>query len=116
MERKRLLTLIIIQIIPLLAFPLNLLKDGFLAIPFLALIFALLGWGLLNGRGWALTLSILIQGMNVTIRLMMFLPNSIDNNGVWDFPYVLTSSFAILFSGWIMLRLDRPDIRAMIHA
>lgn len=116
MDRKRLLPLIILQIIPLLIFPPSLLLSGLILVVILGLVFALLGWGLLQGKSWALTLSILLQGLNVIIRLMMFFPNSVDKNGFWDIPFVLTSLIAITASAWFMLRLDKADIRSLIYS
>lgn len=122
MERKRLLPYVILQIIPLLILPPSMLlsSDGSLNIGALTLVAALagicvlLGVGLMRGRGWALTMSIFMQGLNLIVRLMMIFPNSVTKQGVWDVPLMIAFLVAIVLSGWLMVRLDRPDIRSMI--
>ncbi len=119
MNTKKLLPLLILQIVPLLIFPPALLAKGFLVIIVLILMYVGLGYGLLRGRMWALTLSILLQGLNIVIRLMMLFPNSFRAEGAnsgWDVPYAITSILAIALSAWFLARLDRGDIRAMIMA
>jgi hypothetical protein len=80
------------------------------------LVFFILGIGMWRGRSWALTLSIFIQGVNVIVRLMMLFSNAVNKTGVVNLPFILTSLLAIIISGWLLLRLDRPDIRSLITA
>jgi hypothetical protein len=121
MERKRLLLFAILQVVPILLFPPAMFLSsssgitGAIALAaVVVLIFALLGWGLLRGRGWALTMSIFLQGLNLIVRLMMLFPNAVSKAGVWDVPLIITYLAAILLSGWLMVRLDRPDVRSVI--
>jgi hypothetical protein len=114
MNRNRLLPFAIFQIIPLLIFPPDVLVKGWLGIVALALVFVVLGWGLMQGRGWALMLSILMQGLNVIVRLMMFFPNSVSESGTWNLVFAITSLLAIGISIWLLARLDRQDIRSLI--
>jgi len=123
MKRNQLLQFAILQILPLLILPpsmffgtggVNLGTIGLVAT--LAVIYGFLGWGLMRGRGWALTLSILLQGLNVIIRLMMIFPNAVSKKGVWDPTLIIFFAISIGLSAWMMFRLDRPDIRSTIIA
>ena len=121
MDRKRLLPFALLQILPLLILPPALLISGgrintgaIALVVALALVYVLLGWGLLRGRGWALTMSIFMQGMNVIVRLMMVFPNAVSEQGVWDLALIVLFLVSIAISAWLMVRLDRPDVRSMI--
>ena len=114
-QQKKILPIIVLQIIPLLLFPFNLLASGWWAILFMIVIFVLLGIALIRGRLWALTMSIFLQGINAVIRLMMFLPNAQNiATGSLNWSFVITGSLSIILSVWFLLRLDKPDIRSMI--
>jgi len=118
-NRQQLLLIYLFQIVPLLIFPLETLKTGIIIVGILVAVFALLGYGLLRGRNWALSLSITMQGFNVVIRLMMLFPNALTKVGggyVFDLPYLALSALSIGLSLYFLLRLDRPDIRATIVA
>ncbi len=121
MDRKRMLPYAILQILPPLILPPSMLfgQDGISSgaialVVALLLIFGLLGWGLMQGKGWALTMSIFMQGMNLIVRLMMLFPNAASKQGVWDLTLIFFFLVSIALSGWLMLRLDRPDVRSMI--
>ena len=115
MERKRLLLFAIIQILPLLILPPSWFSVGAIAlIVVMVAIFAFLGWGLMRGKGWALTMSIFMQGMNVIVRLMMMFPNAVDQQGVWNVPLIILFLIAIGLSFWMAARLDRPDVRSLM--
>ena len=116
MARNRLLLLLVLQVIPLLLFPPSLLMNGLPVVGALVGIFILLGWAVLRGRAWALTLCIFLQGLNATIRLMMFLPNMVSKAGIFDITYAVVSILAIGISVWFVFRLDRADIRSHITA
>ena len=63
-------------------------------------------------RGWstALTLAIFLQGLNVIMRLMMFFPN-LSKQGVYDIPWLITSVLSMGLCIYLVLRLDRTDVR-----
>jgi hypothetical protein len=114
-QRKKILPIIVLQIIPLLLLPFNLFVSGWWAILFMIVIFVLLGIAFLRGKLWALTLSIFLQGINVVIRLMMFFPNAQNTaTGFLNWPFIITSILSIVLSIWFLLRLDKPDIRSTI--
>jgi hypothetical protein len=114
-QQKKILPIIVLQIIPLLLFPFNFLVSGWWAILFMIVIFVLLGIALLRGKLWALTMSIFLQGINAVIRIMMFFPNAQNiADGSLNWPFVITSTLSIILSIWFLLRLDKPDIRSTI--
>ena len=119
-NRQQLLLIYLLQIIPLLVFPLDTLKSGIIVVGILVVVFALLGYGLWRGRNWALSLSLTLQGFNVVVRLMMLFPNALmrlpEGGFVFDLPYLTLSAISIGLSLFFLLRLDRPDIRATIVA
>jgi hypothetical protein len=63
-------------------------------------------------RGWskALTLAIFLQGLNVINRLMMFFPN-LSKQGVYDYVWLITSLLSMGLCMYLVLRLDRTDVR-----
>lgn len=119
-KNPKLLLLYIFQIIPLLIYPPQLLGRGLVAVGVMVAIFALLGYGLWQGRNWALSLSLTMQGFNVLVRLMMLYPNAMshlgDGSAVFDVPYIAMSIASIALSMYVLLRLDRPDVRSTIVA
>jgi len=70
----------------------------------------LMGPFLWRGKSTALTLAIFIQGINVVIRLMMFFPN-LSKLGVFDVAWLITSLLSMALSLYLVLRLDRTDVR-----
>jgi len=74
-------------------------------------LFIGLGFLLARGRSTALTLSIFLQGLNVIIRLMMLFPR-VYVQCVPNPWYVLTSALSIGLSMYLLLRLDRVDVRS----
>ncbi len=63
-----------------------------------------------RGRSTALKLTIFLQGLNVIMRLMMFFPN-LSKQGVFDIPWLITSLLSMGLSLYLVLRLDRTDVR-----
>jgi hypothetical protein len=74
-------------------------------------LFVGLGFLMLQGRALALTFCIFTQGMNVIIRIMMFFNNSFPSDGSTDIVYLIVTVIGILISFWLILRLDRQDVR-----
>jgi uncharacterized membrane protein (DUF2068 family) len=115
MTNKRfLLPIILLQFIPIVLFPLETLQSGITVVGVVILLFALLGYGLWRGRTWGLYMSIFIQGLNIIIRIMMFFPHVVSEQGVWDITYLVINIVAMSLSGWFLLRLDRPDVHSII--
>ncbi len=116
-QKKFLLPIILLQIFPILIFPLKTITAALPIFGFVAFIFALLGYGIWRGRSWALSMSIFIQGFNIITRMMMFFPHAIRtpvNGGGWDISYLILATLSMGISAWFMLRLDKPDVRSYI--
>lgn len=114
-QKKFLIPIILLQIIPIIIFPLETITAGLSLFGIVFLIYALLGFGLWRGRNWALTMSIFLQGFNIIIRMMMLFPHAVDGkNGGWDISYILMAIISMAISGWFLVRLDKPDIRSII--
>ncbi len=117
-SNKNLLLIYIFQIVPLLIYPLDTLKSGAVIIAIVAVVFALLGYGLWRGRNWAHSLSLTLQGFNVIVRLMMLFPNaailSPSGGTQFDFAFIALSVVSIALSLFFLTRLDRPDVRATL--
>ncbi len=108
------LAIIILQFIPILLYPPRTLLSGLGVVVVVLLFFGLLGYGLWRKRLWALTMSIFVQGLNIIVRFMMFYPAAKTPQGNWNMELILFTAIAMILSGWILLRLDKPDIRSMI--
>jgi hypothetical protein len=84
-----------------------------LVVVFLVLM-GLLGYLLLRGRSAALSLMIFILGFNVIVRLMMFFPRFSDSGGNINVLFTVTSILSIALSTYLLLRLDRVDVRVQM--
>ncbi len=116
-QKKFLFPIIILQIIPIIIFPLKTIASAISIFGFVALVFVLLGYGLWRGRSWALSMSIFIQGFNIITRLMMLFPHAIHKDGSgWDVSYLIMAIISMAISGWFLVRLDKPDVRSLIVA
>ena len=96
---------------PLIFPPEIILGGGVVAIPIAAAFFAIIGFLLWRGRSAALTFMIFLQGLNVIIRLMMFFPHILLQDGRVDLPWVITSLLSMGLSFYLLLRLDQVDVR-----
>jgi hypothetical protein len=67
-----------------------------------------------RGSSTALTLSIFLQGLNVIIRLMMFYPHILTPSGSIDILWVVASLLSMAISMYLVLRLDRTDVRVLM--
>ncbi len=111
---ERILLFFILPIVAVLSFPPATLQNASVLMVGLALaLFVGLGVLLWYGYSLMLTLTIFIQGMNVIIRLMMFFPNAVDKTtGAYNPMFIVTILFGLVLSFYLMLRLDRLDVRA----
>ena len=108
-----------LQFIPIILYPPSTLQEGWAVILVVIAGFLALGYFLLKGRSWALKMGIFTQGLNIIVRLMMGIAHAVrpDNlGGGFDFVLITTTLLGIIISGWVLLRLDQPDIKATIVA
>jgi hypothetical protein len=114
-NQRTLWPLYFLQFLPLLFWKPDTLQGALPIIVLIAAVYLLLGFALIRGQTWALTLSIFIQGMNVIVRLMMLFPNASlppAEGGGLDWAYIVINVLAIALSIWLLLRLDKPDVRS----
>ncbi len=106
----------ILQFIPTLMFPPAVLAGAKITVLALPLVlFALLGWGLVRRRPWALTMSVFMQGFNIIIRVLMLLPRVV-NNGAIDMAWLVSSILAVALSLVFLFLLEKPDVQIAITA
>jgi hypothetical protein len=109
----RILVYFLLPILAIVAYPPEMLAAASpLLLGLVLLLFISLGLLLWNGRSLMLTLAIFLQGLNVIIRLMMFYPNAVSKTGVWHPTWIVTCLLGLAISFWLVLRLDRVDVRA----
>jgi hypothetical protein len=111
---KRMLLFFILPIISPLLLPLIWRADAWLGILVEVILFLALGYALMRGSSTALTLSIFLQGLNVIVRLMMFFPHAAPAVGVYNWAYILSSFASIGLSMYLLLRLDKVDVRVQM--
>lgn len=110
-ELQKILLFFILPILALLCYPLKTIQGGLPVITVIAFLFVLLGFAQWRGKNLALTFAIFVQGFNVIIRIMMFFTFSFTKNGGILIPNMIAILLGILLSLYLMLRLDRSDIR-----
>jgi hypothetical protein len=111
---QRILFFFVLPIVSPLVLPPRMLAGGFLGIIAEVILFGAMGFFLMRGWSTALKLSIFLQGLNVIIRLMMLFPHITSADGSFDSIYTLTSLLSIALSLYLVLRLDRVDIRTQM--
>jgi hypothetical protein len=116
-QKQRLFLVYVLQVVPMLIFPPIVYSKGIIFLGIVLILFVMLGYGLLRGQGWALSMSIFMQGFNFIVRLLMFFPNAAlpqNLGGGLDLAYIGTSLLSMALSAVFLLRLDQPDIRSTI--
>jgi len=108
---ERILFFFVLPILAVLLYPPDMLLGGAAVIIVIVLLFIGLGILLMQGRDLALTFSIFVQGMNAIIRLMMFFSNGFTPQGQANAAFVITSLLGLALSVWLLMRLDRSDVR-----
>jgi hypothetical protein len=108
---QRVLLFFVLPIVAVLLYPPATLLSGIGALVVVAVFFIALGMWILRGYSLALTFSIFLQGLNVIVRIMMFWSNGFTRNGVPDILFIATSLAGIILSFWLLVRLDRQDVR-----
>ena len=107
----RVLLFFVLPILALFIYPPNTLLDA-IGVLLVALVFFIgLGIFLWQGRNLALTFSIFLQGINVIVRLMTFFSNSFPQDGSSNPVFLITCLIGMGLSIWLLLRLDRQDVR-----
>lgn len=111
---QKLLFFIILPIVAILMYPPSFILSGLPVISVVAILYILLGVLIWRGRSLALTFAIFTQGLNVIVRLMMFFSNSFSKTGEPAFDYLGLTLLAMVLSMYLLLRLDKNDVRLMM--
>jgi hypothetical protein len=86
----------------------------------LGLVALVIGFFTWRGQSLALTFSIFLQGFNVITRLMMLFSTAVTRDArgqaTVDYLFIVLSVLSIGLSLWLLLRLDRPDVRGTMVA
>jgi hypothetical protein len=80
-------------------------------IAIVAAFFILIGMLLMRGYSTVLTFAIFLNGMNVIVRLMMLVSNAFTSKGVFQPGYTIFTFAGLAISFFLMLRLDKVDVR-----
>jgi hypothetical protein len=113
-RNKQILFFMILPVVAVLSFPPNMLADAVKIIPVAVIFFLGIGLLLLRGKNLALTFAIFLQGMNVIIRIMLFFSNAFPRPGEPDVPFAIAMVIGLGLSLFLLLRLDRVDVRSMM--
>jgi hypothetical protein len=84
------------------------------ALPLVGIVvafFALLGFLLFRGYATVLTFAIFLNGLNVIVRLMMVVSNAFTEKGVFQPGFAIFTFAGLIISFFLMLRLDKVDVR-----
>ncbi len=110
-KTTRILLFFVLPILAMLLYPPKTLIDSIAVLIVAVALFIGLGYFLWQGRSLALTFSIFMQGINVIVRLMTFFSNSFSKEGAVNPIYPITCLAGMILSIWLLLRLDRQDVR-----
>ena len=121
-DRKTILLLLFLQLIPLLAFPISVYKptsqEWWLAA--LMGLFAVVGIIQVLRRSsamWPWYLMGFAQGFNIISRLMMVWPHIIaveSGQQYFNAAYTIIAVVMMLFSAFMLFYLERPDVRLVM--
>ncbi len=113
---QRILFFLVLPTLAVLFYPPALLASAGTNLLIVVAVFLLIGFFLWRGNPQLLTFSIFIQGMNAVVRLMLFFSHAVSKQQVPDVPFAITSLIGLAISIYLIMRLDRSDVRvAMIR-
>jgi hypothetical protein len=111
-SQSRIIKLVAIgQFVPLALFPWSLSIGSLVAVLVLALLCAFLGWGLMQRKPWARTLTIFVQGLNIIIRIITVFANIYTPETGLNVALALTYVASAVLSGMMLSYIDRPDMQ-----
>jgi hypothetical protein len=113
-NNQRILLFFILPTLAPLILPLQTLLPAVGAVLAAAALTLASGYFLYKGKSLALTFTIFLQGLNFIVRMMLFFSRSVNNQGVFDVAFSLTSLLSMALSVYLLFRLDKPDIRAQL--
>ncbi len=108
---KRILFFFVLPLLGILLFEPSVFASGFTLIGITIVFLITIGVFLWRGSLTALTFAIFLSGMNVIVRIMLLLSNTIDKDGVFHPVTTIFTFIGLIISFYLMLRLDQEDIR-----
>jgi hypothetical protein len=87
------------------------------ALPLISIVatfFIIIGVLLMKGYSTVLTFAIFLNGMNVIVRLLMIVSNAFTKTGVFQPVFALFTFAGLAISFFLMLRLDKVDVRKIM--
>ena len=113
---QKVLYYFLLPAIGMVFYPPSIISSAYSVIGIVFLVFLILAAILWRGHSKALTFMIFLNGMNVIVRIMMLLSTAISKEGVIDTSFLLFGLAGAAISFYMMLRLDKVDVRqTMIH-
>lgn len=113
---KKVLFFFLLPAIGMVFYPPSVIGSAYSAIGIVFLFFFVLAAILWRGYSKALTFMIFLNGMNVIVRIMMLLSTTFSEDGVFNLTFLLFGVAGAAISFYMMLRLDKVDVRqTMIH-
>lgn len=107
----RVLLYFILPVLGVFSFDPTVLSGGLTLIGIVVLFILFVGYFLWRGYSRALTFAIFLNGMNVIVRLMLVLSNSFTEEGVFQPVTTIFLLLGMAISFYLMLRLDKVDVR-----
>jgi hypothetical protein len=104
------------QFVPLILFPWTPSVGSFVALFVLALLCAFLGWGLVQRKPWARTLTIFVQGFNIIIRIITVFANIYTPEAGLNVALALTYVASAALSGMMLSYIDRPEVQLVFES
>jgi hypothetical protein len=87
------------------------------ALPLIGIVatfFIIIGVLLMKGYSTVLTFAIFLNGMNVIVRLLMIVSNAFTKTGVFQPGFAIYTFAGMAISFFLMLRLDKVDVRRIM--
>jgi hypothetical protein len=108
---KKVLFFFLLPAIGVVFYPPSVIGSAYSAIGIVFLFFLVLAAILWHGYSKALTFMIFLNGMNVIVRIMMLLSTTVSKDGVANLPFLLYGIAGAAISFYLMIRLDKIDVR-----
>jgi hypothetical protein len=108
---NKILLFFILPILGILFYDPAILVKSPLLIAIVAAFFIMIGVLLMRGYSTILTFAIFLNGMNVIVRLLMLVSNAFTKAGVFQPGFTIFTFVGLVISFFLLLRLDKVDIR-----
>lgn len=119
-ERLTLIGLLLLQIIAIVLYPLAFFRSDPQSAVLPPTLLILLALALLGMNTGALTplagrvSLVFVQGVNIVVRMMMFLPNLRTASGTWDWLLIIFTLIGIACSWLVIIQLEKRSPRSLL--